>query len=76
MARSDAMSHLPVLSIAAVTTGHQDPVPPQGVLPGQLGVILLGRVIMGDIAATLADLAAREAILTEETAAGGWLGEC
>ena len=28
---------------------------------------------MGDIAATLADLAAREAILTEETPAGGWL---
>jgi hypothetical protein len=62
-----------VLSIAAVTTGDQNPVLPQGVLPGQLGVILLGRVIMGDIAATLADLAAREAILVEETPAGGWL---
>jgi hypothetical protein len=64
---------LPVLSIAAVTTGDQNLIPPQGVLPGQLGVILLGRVIMGDIAATLADLAAREAILAGETPAGGWL---
>ena len=64
---------LPVLSIAAVTTADQNPVPPQGVLPGQLGVILLGRVILGDIAATLADLAAREAILAEETRLeGGW----
>jgi len=62
-----------VLSIAAVTTGDQNPIPPQGVLPGQLGVILLGRVVMGDIAATLADLAAREAILAGETPAGGWL---
>jgi len=56
-----------------VTIGDQNPVPPQGVLPGQLGVILLGRVIMGDIAATVADLAVREAILVDETSAGGWL---
>jgi hypothetical protein len=62
-----------VISIAAVTTGDQNPVPPQGVLPGQLGVILLGRVIMGDIAATLAALAARQAILVEETPTGVWL---
>jgi len=30
-------------------------------------------VIMGDIAATVADLAVREAILVDETSAGGWL---
>lgn len=64
---------LPVLSIAAVTTDHRRPIPPQGVLPGQLGVILLGRVIMGDIAATLADLASRQAITVRETPAGSWL---
>lgn len=36
-------------------------------------MILLGRVIMGDIAATLADLASRQAIIVEEASAGGWL---
>jgi hypothetical protein len=36
-------------------------------------VILLGRVIMGDIAATLADLASREAVIAEETPAGSGL---
>jgi hypothetical protein len=36
-------------------------------------VILLGRVIMGDVAATLVDLASRQAIIAEETPAGSWL---
>jgi hypothetical protein len=43
------------------------------VLPGQVRVILLGRVIMGDIAATLADLASRQAVIAAETPAGSWL---
>jgi hypothetical protein len=33
-----------------------------GLRPGQLGVVLLGRVIIGDIAATLAGLAYREVL--------------
>ncbi len=72
-ARKCVASALPVRSIAAMTADQQSPIPPQGVLPGQLGVILLGRVIMGDIAATLADLASREAIIVKETPAGSWL---
>ena len=47
--------------------------PPHGVLPGQLGVVLLGRVIMGDIATTMVDLAIRQHIHTEEASDGGWL---
>ena len=35
------------------------PVPPAGLRPGQLSLLLLGRVIIGDIAVTLADLAVR-----------------
>jgi len=47
--------------------------PPLGVLPGQLGVILIGRVIMGDIAATVVDLALRQHIRVEEAPNEGWL---
>jgi hypothetical protein len=32
---------------------------PEGLRPGQLGVVMLGRVIMGDVAVTLVDLAQR-----------------
>jgi hypothetical protein len=49
------------------------PAPPEGLLPGQLGVVLLGRVIMGDIAVTLVDLAMREFAEVSESPADGWL---
>jgi len=52
------------------------PVPPDGLRPGQLGVVAVGRVIIGDIAATLVDLAQRDLLrIEEDTAAAdaGWL---
>jgi hypothetical protein len=46
----------------------------EGVRAGQTGVVVLGRVIMGDIAVTLVDLIQRELLTVEETADGGdWL---
>lgn len=54
-------------------TGDQQPGAPDGVLPGQLGIIMLGRVIMGDIAVTLVDLALRQVVRVEEDLASGWL---
>jgi hypothetical protein len=50
------------------------PVPPDGIRPGQLGVVLLGRVIIGDIAATLIDLSARGMLAVEEHDEGGQAG--
>jgi hypothetical protein len=47
--------------------------PPEGVLPGHLGLILFGRVIMGDIGATMVDLALRQGIRAEEAPDGEWL---
>jgi len=51
------------------------PVPPDGVRPGQLGVIATGRVILGDIAATIVDLSLRGFLQIDGTggAAGDWL---
>jgi hypothetical protein len=51
------------------------PVPPEGLRAGQLGVVVIGRVIIGDLAATLVDLAIRNALRIEENmvADGGWL---
>jgi len=52
------------------------PVPPEGLRPGQLGVVAIGRVIIGDVTATLVDLAQRGLVRIDEdtTAAdGGWL---
>jgi hypothetical protein len=46
--------------------GQDTPLPPDGLRPGQLGVVLLGRVIVGDIAATLVDLAGREIVQVDE----------
>lgn len=37
----------------------QKPEPPGGIRPGQLGVVLLGRVIISDVAVTLVDLSTR-----------------
>lgn len=52
----------------------QGQVPPAGLRPGQLGVVLLGRVIIGDVAATLVDLACRQVLrVTEDPGAGTWL---
>jgi len=42
------------------------PVPPDRVRPGQLGAVMLGRVIIGDIAATVVDLSARGLLAVEE----------
>jgi hypothetical protein len=47
--------------------------PPQGVQPGHVGLILLGRVIVGDISATMVDLALRQHIRVEESPHIGWL---
>jgi hypothetical protein len=52
------------------------PVPPDRIRPGQLGVVMLGRVIIGDIATTLVDLAVRGMLAVEEEeqhGQGGWL---
>ena len=46
----------------------------EGLRAGQTGVVVLGRVIMGDIAVTLVDLVQRELLTVEEIADGGdWL---
>ena len=47
--------------------GQGTPLPPDGLRPGQLGVVLLGRVIVGGIAATLVDLAGREIVRSPRT---------
>jgi hypothetical protein len=50
------------------------PAAPAGLRAGQTGIVILGRVAMGDIAATLVDLILRELLTAEETAGGGdWL---
>jgi hypothetical protein len=59
-------------SLALMTTDDQL-CPPAGILPGQLGIILLGRVVLGDIAATLTDLAQRQLAGVTEAADGKWL---
>jgi len=46
------------------------PRPPDGLRPGQIGVVMIGRVIIGDIAATLADLSIRKLLRVEETGIG------
>lgn len=53
------------------------PVAPEKLRPGQLGVVIIGRVIMGDIAVTLVDLCVRDLIRIEKTAGpdgpGDWV---
>jgi hypothetical protein len=51
------------------------PAPPDGIRPGQLGMVLLGRVIIGDVAATLVDLSLRRLlrVLEPDDEPGGWL---
>jgi hypothetical protein len=59
-----------------VSAHAEPPVPPGGVRPGQLGVLMTGRVIIGDIAATLVDLSVRGLLQVEESTAGdtqGWV---
>jgi hypothetical protein len=43
------------------------PAPPDNIRPGELGVVMLGGVIIGDVAATLVDLAVRGMLAVEET---------
>ncbi len=50
------------------------PVPPDQIRPGQLGAVLLGRVIIGDIAATLVDLSVRGLLAVEECDESGQTG--
>ncbi len=42
------------------------PRPPDNVRPGQAGVVMLGRVIIGDVAVTLVDLAVRRFLAVQE----------
>jgi hypothetical protein len=57
------------MSPAEPGTGLDDvrvPQPPDGLRAGQLGVVVLGEVVMGDIAVTLVDLAQRTWLRIEE----------
>lgn len=51
------------------------PVPPGSVRPGHLGLIVSGRVILGDIAATVVDLSLRGWLEIESSGDGdgGWM---
>lgn len=51
------------------------PVPPDGLRPAQIGVVMLGRVIIGDIGATAVDLAIRGLVDVQEAERDGsaWL---
>jgi hypothetical protein len=51
------------------------PVPPGGVRPGQLGVVMTGRVILGDVAATVVHLSLRGLLQIESigSKAEGWV---
>lgn len=52
----------------------QVPAAPEGLRAGQLGVIVIGRVIMGDVAVTLVDLAQRMLLTVSEAREDGeWL---
>jgi hypothetical protein len=42
------------------------PRPPDNMRPGQAGVVMLGRVIIGDVAVTLVDLAVRRFLAVQE----------
>lgn len=49
--------------------------PPDGIRPGQLGVVLLGHVVIGDVAATLVDLSIRRLLRVDRPSGedAGWL---
>ena len=65
---------MPPYSARVSAQGQASVVPPGGLRPGQLGVVLLGRVIVGDVAATLVDLACREIVqVAEDHESGAWL---
>jgi hypothetical protein len=50
------------------------PASPKGLKPGEISLVILGRVVMGDIAVTLVDLAQRDLLRVEETDDGAdWL---
>src|SRR5690242_8761967 len=50
--------------LACKPSGPRPPTPPEGLRPAQLGIVLLGRVIVGHASATLVDLAQRGLIGT------------
>lgn len=54
---------------------RQPLLPPEGLRPAQLGVVLVGRVVLGHIGATAADLAARGYLRMEETDTGWVLAD-
>lgn len=53
------------------SSGVVVPAVPDHLRPGQLGVVMLGRVIMGDIAVTLVDLCVRNLLQVEQVPAAG-----
>jgi hypothetical protein len=46
--------------------------PPDGIRPAQAGMVLLKRVIIGDVAVTLVDLSIRKLLRVEEPEPGAW----
>jgi hypothetical protein len=54
-------------------SGVQRPTPPDGIRPGQLGVVEARRVIIIDVAVTLVDLSIRRLLRVEEPEPGAWL---
>lgn len=59
-----------LVSVAAMLI----PAPPKGLKPGEVSLVVVGRVIMGDIAVTLVDLAQRDLLRAEEADDGAdWL---
>lgn len=62
-----------LLSLASVAT-VLIPASLKGLKPGEISLVVLGRVVMGDIAVTLVDLAQRDLLRAEETNDGAdWL---
>jgi hypothetical protein len=60
--------------VERVNTRIRTPASPDGLRPGQVGLVCAGRVILGDIAATLADLAIRRYLdLSQPPPGGDWL---
>lgn len=50
-----------------------DLIPPQNLRPAQLGIVFLGRVVLGHLSATIADLAYRGVLAVAEAPGDDWL---
>src|SRR5215469_6889226 len=48
-------------------------IPPENLRPAQLGIVFLGRVVLGHLSATIADLAHRGALTVAEAPGDDWL---